>query len=592
MRERLKRWLAAPGAPWIAIALAVALSLPSLTTGLVADDHVHQLLLREPRPFAGLSARKLDLFAFATGNPDDARALMDAGVFPWWTDPSVRLTFFRPLSSLTHALDHALWPRSAIAMHAHNLVWFALALVAVWFFYRRFLGGGAERWIAGLALALYALDDAHGPALGWVANRNAMVALALSLPALVLHDRWRRENWRPGAVLAPLVLLVGLLAGESALAAVAYLVAHALWLDRGPLARRLLALAPYALVVVAWRAGYVALGYGASGSGVYLDPAHDPAAFAAQFPSRFLLLALGQVALPWSDFGALYPYIGPRAATIMVTFAAIVVAGFVALAAPLLRRDATARFFATGAALALVPICSTFPADRLLWFVGVGAMGLIAQLFAAPRARFVGRPAIALLAGIHLVLAPPLLALRSRSMATVEIPLRRANDSLPKSGLDGKTVVLVNPPADFFAGYLAVTRESRGEPRPARIRWLSSGTSAVTVRRPDERTLIVKPERGFLENVTEQMLRTRAHPLAAGAHVALTGVAIDVTSSLPDGRPAEAKFTFDVPLEDPSLMWEAWRKLGYVPFTPPPVGGEVTLAPVDFLAACLEEPKK
>jgi hypothetical protein len=585
VRERLKRWLASPRAPWAIITLAVVLSLPSLTTGLVADDHVHQLLLREPRAFGGLSTRKLDLFSFASGKPEDAHKLMDAGVFPWWTDPEVRLSFWRPLSSLTHALDHALWPDSAVAMHAHNLVWFALALIATWFFYRRFLGAG---WIAGLAILLYALDDAHGPALGWVANRNAMVALALALPSLVLHDRFIRDGWRPGAWLAPLVLLVSLLAGESALATCAYLAAHALWLDRGPLARRLLRLWPYVAVVVAWRAGYVALGYGASGSGVYLDPGHDPVGFAARLAPRYLLLALGQLALPWSDFAAMYPYIGPRVAPVMVTIALGVVAGFVALVTPLLRRDATARFFATGAALALVPIASTFPADRLLWFAGVGAMGLLAQLFAAPRTRFVGRPAVALLVVVHLVLAPLLLPVRSRSMVTVELPLARANDSLPKTDLAGKTLVLVNPPADLFAAYVLMTRASRGEPRPERLRWLATGTSGVTLRRTDERTLLVRPGRGFLENITEQMLRAPGRPLATGARLPLTGVTIEVTASLPDGRPAEARFTFDVPLEDPSLVWAAWPRTGYVRFTPPPVGGEVTLPPNDFLAAVFE----
>ena len=40
-----------------------------------------------------------------------------------------------------------------------------------------------------------------------------------------------------------------------------------------------------------------------------------------------------------------------------------------------------------------------------------------------------------------------------------------------------------------------------------------------------------------------------------------------------DGRPAEAEFTFDVPLEDPSLRWLHWKNLEFLPFTPPAVGG-------------------
>jgi hypothetical protein len=46
---------------------------------------------------------------------------------------------------------------------------------------------------------------------------------------------------------------------------------------------------------------------------------------------------------------------------------------------PLLRRSATARFWGGGMALALVPACATLPANRLLFFVGLGGMGLLAE---------------------------------------------------------------------------------------------------------------------------------------------------------------------------------------------------------------------
>ena len=65
------------------------------------------------------------------------------------------------------------------------------------------------------------------------ASYTTSIALTLAIPVLLLHDRWRREGWRPGAWLGPLVLGVALLAGESALAIGAYLAAYALHLDRG-----------------------------------------------------------------------------------------------------------------------------------------------------------------------------------------------------------------------------------------------------------------------------------------------------------------------------------------------------------------------
>src|SRR5215471_9275238 len=87
--EMLKRLLARSAAPWVIIGLAVALSLPSLGTGLVADDYIHELMMRENPGIAGYAFRPFDLFAFANGDPARTHQLMDEGVFPWWTDPTV-----------------------------------------------------------------------------------------------------------------------------------------------------------------------------------------------------------------------------------------------------------------------------------------------------------------------------------------------------------------------------------------------------------------------------------------------------------------------------------------------------------------------
>ena len=264
----MRRW-----APWIVIAVAIGLAAPAVTADFTADDHLHRLLLREAPGLGGLPSRPFDLFVFATGEPADTANLRTIGVYPWWTDPQLKLSFWRPLSSATHVLDHALGPESSPAQLAHNLAWHALGLVLVWLFYRRFL---SVRWIAVLALALYGFDDARGPVVGWIANRNALVALALALPVLLAHDRWRRDDWLPGRWVGPLVFAASLGAGESSIAILAYLGAHALWLDRGSWRARALALAPYAVIVIAWRILYAHFGYGTFGSGIYLDPGADP----------------------------------------------------------------------------------------------------------------------------------------------------------------------------------------------------------------------------------------------------------------------------------------------------------------------------
>jgi hypothetical protein len=583
----VRRLIGARRARWLFLALALALAAPSLTTPLTADDWLQQLIATgQSAKLPGLPRHRLDMFSFAGHAAGGNQAAMDAGIFPWWTDVQVKLAFWRPLSSLTHLVDWTLWPRSPFLMHAHNLLWFGLAVWAAAGFYRRFSG---DPFVAGLATLLFAIDDAHGPALGWVANRNAMVALAVALPSLIAHDRWRRDGWRPGRWLGPALLGMGLFAGEAALATTAYLGAYALHLEPGRLAdswkARLWSLFPYIAVVVGWRVVYVALGYGTFGSGVYLDPGSDPLAFALALPGRALWLLAGQLALPWSDFATLWPYISERATTIAMRIAAIGVAIVAALVWPLVRRDPRARFFATGMLLAVVPVCSTFPADRLLFFVGVGAMGLIALWIAeAPRNLF-GVTGVGLLLLVHLVLALLLAPLRARSMVSVDQPLERVDASLPMTAdMAQKTIVLVNPPADFFAGYLPIRRAALDEPRPI-FRWLGSGTAQLTVTRQDARTLRVAQAGGFLPHVSERMLRSSSRPMAPGERVVLQGFEVEVLTVEKDGRPAEALMRFGVPLEDPSLYWAKWGGRAYVPFAIPKVGETVVLPAFNFLDA-------
>ena len=586
---RIARWLGAAPAPWIVIAIAIGLAAPALTADFTADDHLHRVISREETGIAGLRPRPLDLFVFANGDAVDSARLRDVGLFPWWTDPGLRLAFWRPLSSATHALDHALWPDSATAQLAHDLLWHALSLVLVWWFFRRFV---TARWIAVLALALYAWDDARGPVVGWIANRNALIALVLALPVLLAHDRWRRAGWQPGRWLGPLAFAVALGAGESAIAILAYLGAHALWLEpgswRGTWRARLVAVLPYAIIVVVWRIAYAKLGYGTVGSGIYLDPGADPLGFARAASTRIPFLLLGQLGLPWSDLASFYPLIGGLAVMLAVALVTIVAIGLAS--ARLLARDRVSRFFATGMLLAAVPVASTFPADRLLVFVGLGGAGLVAQLLAAAlahrdqlgdgRARRAACVVVAIgLALVHVVLAPPLLVLRSRSMVAVARVIERADAGIPRDAT--KTVIAVAAPSDALAAYTPIMREARHELRPARVYWLATATTDVTVERVDARTLRVTPTGGFLRYEVDRMMRAR--PFAVGDTIPLIGLAIEIEAITEDGRPRSALAHFTVPLEDPSLVWLRWLGHTYVPWQPPAIGARETLPAVEFL---------
>ena len=193
-------------------------------------------------------------------------------------------------------------------MYLHSIVWFVALLFAARALYRAIHvdRGQGGVWIATLALLLYALDDARGPVVGWISNRNALVMGTFSCACLWAHHRRSVGDSTP-VWLAPALLALALAAAEGAVATLGYLVSHAVFLDRAPWKQRVGRLIPSAIVFVVWVVLYKLGGWGTAGSGVYLDPIGDLGAYLRVAPARIVALLVGQLATPWSDFWPAYP---------------------------------------------------------------------------------------------------------------------------------------------------------------------------------------------------------------------------------------------------------------------------------------------
>src|SRR5512133_508679 len=572
----VRRVLSHPHASTGVIGLALLLTSPALCVGLVADDVLHRLVLHGGSEFRGMSRSCFDLFRYASGDPVAARALMDAGIFPWWADPEAVLAFFRPISSWTHWVDYQAWPDSPWLMHLHSLAWFLLLLLVVALVYRRF---ESNRQVANLALLMFALDDARGPVVAWLANRNMMVSLALALPALLAHDQWRSKRDRKSAWLGAVALASGLLAGEAGLVVVGYLVAYAIFLDRASWRSRVGSLAPYAAEILAWRLLYNRLGYGSIGSGIYLDPGRQPLDFAAAATTRLPVLLLGEFALPWSDAWEVYPLVAPELRGVVFIFAIAVITMLVWLLSPLWMGSRVFRFWAAGGLLAAVPICATFPHDRLLMGPGIGGMAMLANLFVGPgrdscrlHSRF-ARLFTSGLAAIHLVLGPVLLPYRTYALHDVNQMLSRAYESIP-NGVDvaSKFVVLINPPIDPFATYFAFYRKASQQHRPRHFMWLANGSTELRITRVDARTLKVQTKDGLWANSTQLMLRSLDRPVPLGPMASLDEASFEVTALTGDGIPSEVLVRFKSNLDAMEFEWLQWGSHGYVHFQPPARG--------------------
>lgn len=584
--------LAKPAASALFIALALVLVAPSVRSGLGSDDYVIASQLRTPKTIPGLSRGIYDLFVFAPGEPSASHALMEQGVLPWWADPQAKIAFFRPLASLSHALDHAAWPDSPRVWHAHSILWFALSLLAVAALYRRILG---ETAAASVALLFFALDDAHGGAIGWLCARNGLMALTFSTAAIWAHARWRMEGWRAGAVLGPLLFALSLLSGEAGIAGCAYLFSYALFMDDGPLVRRFARLGAFGAVLVAWGIAWVKLGYGTSWTTYYLDPLREPGVFLSGLVTKLPILLLSQFFGPSADLWFIYPSISPRLPYLIWSFAILVLASIAAVVWPLLRRDRVARFFAFGAVSSLVPVCAGPPSDRVLLFGGIGAMALAslvvvrrfeeADIFRRPALRRLATCNVCLIIFWHVALNLYWLPVRSQFNTFFAPVFDRADASLPNSGdVATKTLVLINPPFEPLAFYFPFTRDANGVPRPKSARILTTGASPVAITRVDARTLRVRPDLGFLSSPADTMLRSARRPMPLGTVAELEDVSVEITEKTSDGRPAEALFRFRVPLEDPSFVWRKWGDKAYVPFEVPAIGETVRLEAVDIAA--------
>lgn len=588
---RLRRFLDWPWAVHVILGVALILLLPSFALGLQLDDRIHRVMATDSFPM--LSRGPTEYYAFFLDADEFRGAAAEVGILPWYTDPGFHGSFWRPLSSLSLHLDHAIVGSPAFA-HAHSLAWFAALILATWAVYRRVF---EARWLAVLALLLFALDESHANAVGWIAARNSVMSMAFATAAVALHLRWREEGDLSAAFGAPAMLGLGLLSGETALAMTAYLFAYALWLDRGSVRERAASLLPCAAVSVVWRVVYVALGHGFGGSGLYIDPSAEPLHFARAMVERLPALISSQFTPVSADFVAL---IAKPGLWVLLAVGLALLGMCTALAWPALReRRDLAAFFATGMVLAAVPMCSTMPQERLLFPVGLGGFGLVAIVLQAAfwpetetetetetkpplRLRAVG----AFLVFTHLVLAP--LTLPPRVLGIQILGARYDATARSIGGLgevEGKTVYLVRS-ADLFTGpLLGPHRAGLGLDRPARTRTLASGVEAMTVARTGPRTLAITCDAGLLDQPLDRMFRDpEALPFVVGERHDFGDGEVLVEVVTPDGRPTQLRFESRLPLEREDALWMVWTGKGYEPFALPEVGERVELAPapVDF----------
>ncbi|MBW2278694.1 MAG: hypothetical protein JRF63_14480 [Deltaproteobacteria bacterium] len=259
--------------PLILVLVSAALAMPAVISGWMNDDHFFDTTLYETdAPFGYY--KFMDRF-------DEAQ------LQPWWVSPDYELRFLRPLASLTLHLDFTLFCDSPLGAHIHSLLWSLVLLLGGFAVLSRVLPRRESSW----AMVIFTFAICHAWGAGWIAARHAVLGGALTMWSAAFYLRWRAgEGKRLGAISLAL-FAVGLAAGEMALALAAFVFCYEVAGANGTWRERLLSLAPFAGVALAYVIAYKALGYGASGSGAYLDPMSQPGDYlAGLFPKTAAML--------------------------------------------------------------------------------------------------------------------------------------------------------------------------------------------------------------------------------------------------------------------------------------------------------------
>ncbi|CBL47196.1 Hypothetical protein HDN1F_36130 [gamma proteobacterium HdN1] len=591
--DRLQKVFSYRHSTFIIIALALLLLSPSLWVGYFADDYQHHALLSPEQPFPHTKDGSLfGLFSFINGDPARNLLLRDHSLMMWWGNSDLKFAFWRPVSEITHWIDHRLWRNSPALMHAQSLLWYAVLCWLVAQLYRQRSSGNIVA--IGAGLLAFALDNAHGFGVSWIASRNAVIAATFGMASLLAYMRWHDSGLRRFQWASLLAMALSLLSAEIGISTAAYLGAFALVLDRHGALRGLLRLAPHMLLTLAWWSLYKYLGFGASNADAYyIDPAHSPLAFLFKVAERLPVMLASQFGLVPAE---VYGY-ATKPMPAYVVLCMVYVSFVLYLFRHTLRAHPSSRFWLLGSLFALFPVLTALPANRNLLFVSIGGAILIGELFNQWRLRLsrnvgfrqkTGSLIVASFIAIHLLISPLLMPVMAYSPILWKQQMQLEATHLPEiDALEDKILLLSGTP---LAAALALvpTRYAEGLPLPAQVWTLNTlqpgyTHDPVTLYRTNNEELIAYAPKGFIQG-TETTLRAQSQrAFTIGQQIPFTGMTMEVAAINDAGQPTALSLKL-TPSQAARIRLLQWHKSNnreeshYSVHTLPELGGTLVLS--------------
>jgi tetratricopeptide (TPR) repeat protein len=344
--------------PAILLALLVCLSLGvSLFGGFVWDDApliVDNSLIKSP---SGIS-RILTSGFWETGDRHDRFR-----------------SFFRPVVSLSYALDYAVWGLRPAGFHLTNLL---LHFLCCWLVYRICLAESVPQWAALAGAALFAVHPVHVESVAWISGRTDLLCALFLLASFIFA---RREGRRTLSISLALFALA--LFSKEMAATLPLLVFFDRLLSRGGVKENLrpafFKAWPYLAVLGLYLAvRWLVLAHGSAQ--IFEMSFASYTATALFVVARYLMLLICPVGLD-----AHYPYEPLGGLLIPIALLATLMLAVVFVATrPLSRNSPRGLYWLGWIFLSLVPVLAfgrfgdVLMADRFLYIPSVGVAALVA----------------------------------------------------------------------------------------------------------------------------------------------------------------------------------------------------------------------
>jgi uncharacterized membrane protein YdcZ (DUF606 family) len=568
----------------LVVAALVFVFAPALRAPVALDDYPQRAMIE-----GTLIPHRSPFNLYALVDDGNRAAQLARGALPWWSDAALKVSFLRPLPSALIWFDYQQWGYGGFFPHVHSLLWWAVAVFATFQLFSQLFSHRA----ALVGAIIFALSPAHMLPILWLANRNALVTVAFGTWALAQHVQWRDNLTRRDGMRSLALWALTLLSGEYALGFTGYVLAIELFRRGDSRARRVLAVATYAVPALLYLMVRAALGYGVSGSGLYASPFNEPARVIANAPRALgtLLASLWCcVDEAWSTTAS------PEILAAAVAALALLLA--TAIHAACRRLDRVKRDHALwlliGSLLALLPVLPARASTRFLGVAALGAsavVGIIIEAAWTDRRRLGqsnqrsvrGVPALGVIGSVIALGLTYAYGIESAqeshefasSGAAAEEAFDRSLDFIRARGEERASTLVVlrgiTPPTALTIPFML------HDAAPERFRALTETTGRITVARPGPTVLVITPVDG------NSLLRygTTDPTRAKGMHVddafSVPGMRVTVLAVSSDQEPLALRFDFERDLNDPSFHWLIEGANGFRDATIPPVGKQLNV---------------